>query len=137
MNKRIIAAALCFLLFAVSFTACRRQHALKEKDNTPKVDEAGFTLGEAGEKYITNINGDLIPVTTDKDGFMDLEDLRTKTAEQVQREKEQSSREQERTVESTRAEPTSTQTEPTGVVIGDKAIEDKSESDAVIQWPND
>ena len=47
-----------------------------------------YTTDEAGEKYVTNIYGDLIPVTTSKDGGMELiDDLITKTKEQAEREK--------------------------------------------------
>ncbi len=72
MNKKIIAVAILMLAIVVVFAACK-------KDGY----EVSYTVpGENGEvieiykdkdgnEFVTNANGDKIPVTTDKDGFYD------------------------------------------------------------------
>ncbi len=79
MQKKILVIALCLLAVVFLTVACNKN---KEQDNDyVPID---YTTDEAGEKYVTNIYGDLIPVTTSKDGGMELlDDLYTKTSEQV------------------------------------------------------
>ncbi len=76
MRKKIIAAALAILAIACLVTACG-----EEKQTYEPVE---YTTDAEGGRYVTNVYGDLIPVTTGTDGSMELlEDLYTKTAEQV------------------------------------------------------
>lgn len=72
MSKKIIVVAILMLAIVVFFAACK-------KDNY----DVSYTIpGENGEivevyvdedgnEFITNVDGDRIPVTTDKDGFYD------------------------------------------------------------------
>lgn len=79
MNKKYI-AVFCVLILMVSvFAACK-------KDDLEKTDEVGGTKSseisteENGEQYVTNVDGDKIPVTTDEKGNYDkIEDLVTQT----------------------------------------------------------
>ena len=77
MNKKIIAAALAILAVAVLFAACKKDDPEKT-GNTNVKDEV--TVDENGDMYVTNVDGDKIPVTTDEDGFYDdIEALKTET----------------------------------------------------------
>ena len=79
MNKKYI-AVFCVLILMVSvFAACK-------KDDLEKTGEVGGTNSseisteENGEQYVTNVDGDKIPVTTDAKGNYDkIEDLVTQT----------------------------------------------------------
>lgn len=79
MNKKYI-AVFCVLILMVSvFAACK-------KDDLEKTGEVGGTnrneisTEENGEQYVTNVDGDKIPVTTDAKGNYDkIEDLVTQT----------------------------------------------------------
>ena len=85
MQKKILAVAVAVLLFAFGSVACEKKDKIEE-DSTYEPFE--YTTDEAGEKYVTNIYGDLIPVTTSESGAVELiEDLVTKTKEQVEQEK--------------------------------------------------
>ena len=85
MQKKILAVAVAVLLFAFGAVACEKKDKIEE-DSTYEPFE--YTTDEAGEKYVTNIYGDLIPVTTSESGAVELiEDLVTKTKEQVEQEK--------------------------------------------------
>lgn len=82
MNKRIIVVSVLLLVLVVVFSACK-------KDTEYKVDytvtlENGDVVevyeDENGENFVTNADGDKIPVTSDADGFYDsIEDLITET----------------------------------------------------------
>ena len=77
MRKKILAVSAAILIFAVMAVACGKA---EEYDKTDTYNPIEYTTDESGEKYVTNIYGDLIPVTTDKDGSVELlEDLYTKT----------------------------------------------------------
>lgn len=82
MNKKIIAVALVLLAFVIVFTACKKEPEYKV-DHTVKLDNGDIVEvyeDEDGENFVTNVDGDKIPVTTDKDGFFDnIEDLITET----------------------------------------------------------
>ena len=86
MNKKIIAVALLILMISVVFISCGKKRSW-EKDDTAAPSETTsieYTTDESGEKFVTNINGELIPVTTGKDGSVEFyEDLITKTSEQA------------------------------------------------------
>lgn len=87
MNKKIIAVALLILMISVVFISCGKKRSWEKDDTTAAPSEATtieYTTNESGEKFVTNINGELIPVTTGKDGSVEFyEDLITKTSEQA------------------------------------------------------
>lgn len=87
MNKRIIAVALLILMISVVFISCGKKRDWEKDDTTAAPSETTsieYTTDESGEKFVTNINGELIPVTTGKDGSVEFyEDLITKTYEQA------------------------------------------------------
>ena len=87
MNKKIIAVALLILMISVVFISCGKKRSWEKDDTTAAPSETTsieYTTDESGEKFVTNINGDLIPVTTGKDGSVEFyEDLITKTSEQA------------------------------------------------------
>lgn len=87
MNKKIIAVALLILMISVVFISCGKKRSWEKDDTTAAPSETTsieYTTDESGEKFITNINGELIPVTTGKDGSVEFyDDLITKTSEQA------------------------------------------------------
>ena len=87
MNKKIIAVALLILMISVVFISCGKKRSWEKDDTTAAPSETPsieYTTDESGEKFVTNINGELIPVTTGKDGSVEFyEDLITKTSEQA------------------------------------------------------
>lgn len=87
MNKKIIAVALLILMISVVFISCGKKRDWEKDDTTAAPSETTsieYTTNESGEKFVTNINGELIPVTTGKDGSVEFyEDLITKTSEQA------------------------------------------------------
>lgn len=92
MRKKILAISAAILLFAVLAVACGKTDEYDKTDNYEPIE---YTTDESGEKYVTNIYGDLIPVTTGKDGSVELlEDLYTKTKEQADKEKEEMDKEE-------------------------------------------
>ena len=87
MNKKIIAVALLILMISVVFISCGKKRSWEKDDTTAAPSETTsieYTTDESGEKFVTNINGELIPVTTVKDWSVEFyEDLITKTSEQA------------------------------------------------------
>lgn len=87
MNKKIIAVALLILMISVVFISCGKKRSWEKDDTTAAPSETTsieYTTNESGEKFVTNINGELIPVTTGKDGSFEFyDDLITKTSEQA------------------------------------------------------
>ncbi len=87
MNKKIIAVALLILMISVVFISCGKKRIWEKDDTTAAPSETTsieYTTNESGEKFVTNINGELIPVTTGKDGSVEFyDDLITKTSEQA------------------------------------------------------
>lgn len=87
MNKKIIAVALLILMISAVFISCGKKRSWEKDDTTAAPSETTsieYTTDESGEKFVTNINGELIPVTTGKDGSVEFyEDLITKTSEQA------------------------------------------------------
>lgn len=132
MKKSIIAVALALVAMATLMTACKKNEDFKEKPNTDNKIE--YSTDENGDLFITNVNGEKIPVTTDKDGYADMyEDLVTKTAAQVEKDKEK--KEAETAVPATEPETTAKKTEDQTkkVVVGNDDINNGSH-DAVIDW---
>ena len=87
MNKKSIAVALLILMISMVFISCGKKRSWEKDDTTAAPSETTsieYTTDESGEKFVTNINGELIPVTTGKDGSVEFyEDLITKTSEQA------------------------------------------------------
>lgn len=87
MNKKIIAVALLILMISVVFISCGKKRDWEKDDTTAAPSETTsieYTTNESDEKFVTNINGELIPVTTGKDGSVEFyDDLITKTSEQA------------------------------------------------------
>ena len=132
MKKSIIAVALALVAMATLMTACKKNEDFKEKPNTDKKIE--YSTDENGDLFITNVNGEKIPVTTDKDGYAEMyEDLVTKTAAQVEKDKEK--KEAETAAPATEPETTEKKTEgqTKKVVVGNDDINNGSH-DAVIDW---
>lgn len=132
MKKSIIAVALALVAMATLMTACKKNEDFKEKPNTDNKIE--YSTDENGDLFITNVNGEKIPVTTDKDGYADMyEDLVTKTAAQVEKDKEK--KEAETAAPATEPETTAKKTEgqTKKVVVGNDDINNGSH-DAVIDW---
>ena len=132
MKKSIIAVALALVAMATLMTACKKNEDFKEKPNTDNKVE--YSTDENGDLFITNVNGEKIPVTTDKDGYADMyEDLVTKTAAQVEKDKEK--KEAETAAPATEPETTAKKTEDqtNKVVVGNDDLNSGSH-DAVIDW---
>ena len=132
MKKSIIAVALALVAMATLMTACKKNEDFKEKPNTDNKIE--YSTDENGDLFITNVNGEKIPVTTDKDGYADMyEDLVTKTAAQVEKDKEK--KEAETAAPATEPETTAKKIEDQTkkVVVGNDDINNGSH-DAVIDW---
>lgn len=132
MKKSIIAVALALVAMATLMTACKKNEDFKENPNTDNKIE--YSTDENGDLFITNVNGEKIPVTTDKDGYADMyEDLVTKTAAQVEKDKEK--KEAETAAPATEPETTEKKTEgqTKKVVVGNDDINNGSH-DAVIDW---
>ena len=132
MKKSIIAVALALVAMATLMTACKKNEDFKENPNTDNKIE--YSTDENGDLFITNVNGEKIPVTTDKDGYAEMyEDLVTKTAAQVEKDKEK--KEAETAAPATEPETTAKKTEDqtNKVVVGNDDINNGSH-DAVIDW---
>ena len=137
MKKSVIAVALALVAMAALMTACKKDAGFDERPVPDTTVE--YSTDENGETYVTNVNGEKIPVTTDKNGYAELySDLVTKTAEQVSREQE--SIEAEKTTAAPVTEPvTSPETtkkseqQTNKVVVGKDDVNDGSH-DAVIDW---
>ena len=80
MTKKIILAVVLLLAVTVLFAACK-----KEEYKVSHTVPVGSTVVDVyedkdGNEYVTNVDGDMIPVTTDAEGFFDsIEDLITET----------------------------------------------------------
>ncbi len=83
MNKKIILVAVLLLAIVVTFAACKDREDDYKVDHTVTLangDVIDVYEDEDGENFVTNVDGDKIPVTTDVDGFYDnIEDLITET----------------------------------------------------------
>lgn len=83
MNKKIIAVSLTLLLMVVAFAACKGGGEEPASDTTysyTKFGDIDVTVDGNGNLFVTNPDGDQIPVTSSKDGFYDdIKDLLTET----------------------------------------------------------
>lgn len=92
MTKKIIASALLILMLSVVFIACGKKDTEDVNSGSTGAGETTieYTTNKDGETFVTNANGEMIPVTTSKDGAVEFySDLITKTAEQVSKEAEE------------------------------------------------
>ncbi len=131
MKKRIFIISAALVLTAVVLSSCGKDDGFDENSTTAPVE---YSTEENGEIYVTNVNGEHIPVTTDKNGMADMyEDLITKTAEQVSKEKEEIENEQETDGE-TQSETSSVQGETTSASSGSVVVGEVNDAsrDAVI-----
>lgn len=147
MQKKIVAVALAMLLFVFGAVACGKKDKIEE-DSTYAPFE--YTTDEAGEKYITNVYGDLIPVTTSESGDIELmEDLVTKTKEQAEAEKAERESKSEEANEpagdnnnnnsnsnhnNNSNNNNNNNNNSGGIVIGNDDVKNNNEHDAVIVW---
>lgn len=127
MNKKIVAVALAVLTLAFVFVSCGKKDS--ENGKKTEFEEIEFTTDEDGELYITNVHGDLIPVTTGKDGSMELiDDLYTKPKEQADKEKESAKKESQKHQDSQK---------PTENTPGENQNPDVPHSDPETEAPTD
>ena len=131
MNKKIIAVALLILMISVVFISCGKKRSWEKDDTTAAPSETTsieYTTDESGEKFITNINGELIPVTTGKDGSVEFyDDLITKTSEQAAETEPNGKDEPEKPNDA----PTKSESGTVKIGTGDPADESHA---AVIDW---
>lgn len=131
MNKKIIAVALLILMISVVFISCGKKRSWEKDDTTSAPSETTsieYTTNESGEKFVTNINGELIPVTTGKDGSVEFyEDLITKTSEQAAETEPNGKDEPEKPNDA----PTKSESGTVKIGTGDPADESHA---AVIDW---
>ena len=79
MNKKYVAVALVMLLIVSVFAACKKDGS-KSNEDVNGTNSTEISTDENGELYVTNVDGDRIPVTTDEDGFYDdIKNLYTQT----------------------------------------------------------
>ncbi len=87
MNKKILVISAVVLVLTVMLTACKSKKDEKTEskpENTDKVVQTVTVTGEdggvtnvevyedqSGDQYITNVQGDKVPLTTDNEGFHD------------------------------------------------------------------
>lgn len=84
MSKKIIAAAFVLLALVVAFAACKKE----DEYTTKPIGGVDVTVDKNGDMFVTNPDGDRIPVTTSEDGFYDdIHTLLTETTSPVKDEK--------------------------------------------------
>ena len=143
MKKIIISLAIIIVLAAVLLTACKKKEeeynegstVSQTHSETTSVPE--YSTEENGDVYITNAAGEHIPVTTSKDGTIEMYDyLVTKTAKQVEEEK--ASQKNESGKNSGSNSNTTKKTETTTIKRGHIEIgsdaPDSEEHAAIVEW---
>ncbi len=72
MTKKIIIASILILAVAIIFTACKKDD-YEVSFTVPMENGEDITVfqDEDGNEFVTNTDGDKIPVTTDDEGFYD------------------------------------------------------------------
>ncbi len=130
MKKTLVILSLVMLLCVFAFTACKNT----AEDETPDEQQTiEYSTYENGNLFVTNVDGEEIPVTTDKDGYVELyKDLVTKSAQQVSKEQTET-----QTQAQTSSAPETTEKQQTSgktqISVGTADINDE-EHDAVIDW---
>ncbi len=79
MTKKIIVAALLVLAVTVLFAACKKDEY--QVSHTVPVGTSSVEVYEDkdGNEYVTNVDGDMIPVTNEEGFYEDIESLFTET----------------------------------------------------------
>lgn len=138
MNKKIILASVLLILAVLVFASCGKK-AKEEIETTAPSKSIEISTDADGNRFVTNSSGTVIPVTTDKDGNVELlEDLLTKSAEQVSKEKEEMEKEKTEKNNGTTSKKASTTAakgnSQQNVVVGSGDPFDNEENAAVIDW---
>lgn len=144
MKKIILAVAVLIVIAALVFTACGKKGESYEEGSTTEKTEVQttavpeYSTEESGEVFVTNKNGDHIPVTTNKNGEVDVyEDLVTKTVEQVKEEKQaidNEAKQPETKAPSTKASSGGNEPSTKGAIIVGSEAPDDEEHAAIIDW---
>lgn len=84
MNKKILLVSVIILVLTVLFAACKKNEQEPANKNTDKAvqtvtvtDKDGGIINveifedASGDRYITNVEGEKLPLTTDDQGFAD------------------------------------------------------------------
>lgn len=139
MKKTIIVIAVIIVIACVLLCACGTKKGDEETTTTLSA-EMEISTEENGEMFVTNKDGERIPVTTGLDGSMEfVDDLVTKTGEQVSKEAESINQAKETQAATTENNSTPATSAPQttqssgGVVIGDGDPLDEDNA-AVINW---
>ena len=115
MTKKIIVAALLLVAVAVVFSACKKDD-YEVSYTVPVEDGEAITVykDNDGNEFVTNVDGDKIPVTTDKDGFYDdITSLVTETTTKKQDNKTTTTKKQDNKTTTTKpSEDNTTTTKP-------------------------
>ncbi len=142
MKKLLISVSLVILVLTLLLTACKKKEGENYGEGTTSAGSTTetttvpeYSTESNGEVYITNKNGDHIPVTTSKDGAMEMYDyLVTKTAEQVEKEKqEQKNGGATKQADAGTTKASAETTSSGSIVIGNDSP-DSEEHAAVIDW---
>lgn len=139
MKKTIIVIAVIIVIACVLLCACGTKKG-NEETTTTSAAEIEVLTDENGEAFVTNKEGEHIPVTTGLDGAAEfVEDLVTKTEAQVSREAESISQAKETQAATTEIGSTPATSAPQttqssgGIEIGDGDPLDEDNA-AVINW---
>ena len=139
MKKTIIVIAVIIVIACVLLCACGTKKGDEETTTTLSA-EMEISTEENGEMFVTNKDGEHIPVTTSLDGAMEfVEDLVTKTEAQVSKEAESISQAKETQAAITENNSTPATSAPQttqssgGIEIGDGDPLDEDNA-AVINW---
>lgn len=143
MNRKIIVTAILLVIAVLVFASCNKKE--KPNDNTTASQQSSqtnnfeYSTNDNGEVFITNVKGEEIPVTKSSDGSIELiDDLITKTAEQVSSEKAEIESNKTATsassAASTASSTSSSSSSSGGIVIGSEDPLENEENAAVIDW---
>ncbi|MBR5320932.1 MAG: hypothetical protein IKU41_03740 [Clostridia bacterium] len=140
MSKKIIAASLLMLAIVVLFAACKKDD-YEVSFTVPMEDGEVITVykDDEGNEFVTNVEGDKIPVTTDKDGFYDdITSLVTETTTKKQDNTTTSTTKADKdntTTSTTKADKDNTTTKPTETTTNKPiSIDDTTKKQDSISW---
>lgn len=140
MSKKIIAASLLMLAIVVLFAACKKED-YEVSFTVPMEDGEVITVykDDEGNEFVTNVEGDKIPVTTDKDGFYDdITSLVTETTTKKQDNTTTSTTKADKdntTTSTTKADKDNTTTKPTETTTNKPiSIDDTTKKQDSISW---
>lgn len=136
MNKKIIIVSVLLIAAVLLFASCNKDKDSKTDNKTEKNTE--ISTEKNGDMYVTNKNGEHIPVTTSADGSIELiDDLITKTAEQVSKEKEEIKKNSSTAADkktTTKSNKETTTKKAGSVSVGDENPIFNEDNAAVIDW---